>query len=215
MKGFIKTAFVAAAIFALPTMMHAQLGGLGGMAKKAKAAAATAKSLTSDANLIGEEELTLDAVKGTWSYREPGIAFGAGNAAAKAAGNAAAEKVEPALKEALTKAGFKTGMIKFTFNNNKEEVKTCKVTLASKEMEGTYALEGANIAITLTESGKTFKFNGKIDGGRIQLAMTPSDMLDFVKAVAPSADNYASQMASVSSVLDKVKILYLALWFAK
>ena len=201
-KEMIRTALIAMAIFAMPTMMHAQLGNL---AKKAKAAAATAKSLNSDANLIGEEELTDDAVKGTWSYREPGIAFGPGNAAAKAAGNAAAEKVEPIIKEGLTKAGFKPGMLKFTFNNSKENGQTAKVVVASKEFEGTYALEGATIAVTLNETGKTFKFNGKLDGGRLQLALTPSDQ----------ADNYAAQVKSVSDVLDKVKILYLALTFGK
>ncbi len=211
-KELIRTVLVAAAIFAMPTIMYAQLGNL---AKKAKAAAATAKSLNSDANLIGEEELTADAVKGTWSYREPGIAFGPGNAAAKAAGNAAAEKVEPVIKEGLTKAGFKPGMLKFTFNNSKEDGQTAKVVVASKEFEGTYALEGATIAVTLNETGKTFKFNGKLDGGRLQLALTPSDMLDFVKAAAPQADNYAAQVKSVSDVLDKVKILYLALTFGK
>ena len=106
-------------------------------------------------------------------------------------------------------------MLKFTFNNSKEDGQTAKVVVASKEFEGTYALEGATIAVTLTETGKTFKFNGKLDGGRLQLALTPSDMLDFVKAAAPQADNYAAQVKSVSDVLDKVKILYLALTFGK
>ena len=80
-KNIMRFAVVALALFAMPTFMHAQLGKL---ANKAKAAANTAKTLNSEENLIGDEEITEKDLKATWSYREPGLSFAKGNAAVKA-----------------------------------------------------------------------------------------------------------------------------------
>lgn len=206
-KNILKITVVALAVFAMPTMMQAQLGNL---ARKAKSAAQTAKTLTSNENLIGTEEIKVENLKGSWSYRESGISFAAGNAAEKAAGNAAAEEVEPKIKDALSV--LKPGMVTFKFN----EDKTCKVLVQKKEIDGTYSVNGANIDMTLSDPAATLKFNGRIDGNRIQLSMTPDEMANFIKAALPeSADNYASKIAAASSVLDKAKNIYLALWFAK
>ena len=206
-RNILKLAIVAFAAFAMPTMMHAQLGNL---AKQAKSAAKTAKTLTSNDNLIGEDELTVKDLKFKWSYREPGIAFGKGNAAQKAAGNAIAGEVEPKLKDALK--SLKSGSISFKF----EEKGVCTATMQGKEIPATYTINGPNIDITLSKPAATLKFNGRIDGARIQLAMTPSDLAEFIKVAAPaSADQYLKQMEPAFKTLEKAKNVYIALWFAR
>ncbi len=206
-KNILKLAVVALAVFAMPTMMHAQLGNL---ARKAKSAAQTAKTLTTNENLIGTEELKVEKVKGTWSYTEPGISFAAGNAAEKAAGNAVAQEVEPDLRSALSV--IRPGMLKFKFNENN----TCQAIVQTKPIDGTYTLNGPDITVNLSNPATTLKFNGRIDGNRIQLSMTPDELTDFIKTVLPeSADSYASKIGTVSSALEKAKNLYLALWFFK
>ena len=113
-KNILKMAVVALAVFAMPTMMHAQLGNL---ARKAKSAAQTAKTLTTNENLIGTEEIKVAQLAATWSYTEAGVSFAAGNAAEKAAGNALAQEVEPDLRNALSV--IRPGMLKFKFNEDK------------------------------------------------------------------------------------------------
>lgn len=206
-KNILRIAVVALALFAMPNMMHAQLGKL---ANKAKSAANTAKTLNTEENLIGEEELTEKALKGTWSYREPGMSFAKGNAVQKAAGNKAAEEVEPKIREILSP--LKPGMVSFQF----EEKGVCKMIVQKKEIPGTYTINGANIDVTLSNPAATLKFNGKIDGNRIQLSMLPDDLISFIQAAMPdSADQYAAKLEPVTKVLAKAKIVYLALWFAK
>ena len=206
-KNIMRIAIVALALFAMPNMMHAQLGKL---ANKAKAAANTAKTLNSDENLIGEDEITEKALKGTWAYREPGIAFAKGNAVQKAAGNKAAEEFEPKLREALS--ALKPGMVSFKF----DEKGACTMLVQKKEIPGTYTISGPNIDITLSNPAATLKFNGRIDGNRIQLSMLPDDLVGFIQAAMPdSADQYASKLEPVTKALAKVKIVYIALWFGK
>lgn len=206
-KNVMRIAIVALALFAMPTMMHAQLGKL---ANKAKSAANTAKTLNTEENLIGEEEITEKDLKGTWSYREPGVSFAKGNAVQKAAGNKVAEEVEPKLRDILSP--LKPGMVSFQF----AEKGVCKMIVQKKEIPGTYTINGANIDVTLSDPAATLKFNGKIDGNRIQLSMLPDDLIDFIKAAMPdSADQYAAKLEPVTKLLEKAKIVYLALWFAK
>ena len=206
-KNIMRFAVVALALFAMPTFMHAQLGKL---ANKAKAAANTAKTLNSEENLIGDEEITEKDLKATWSYREPGLSFAKGNAAVKAAGNKVAQEVEPEMREALS--ALKPGMISFKF----EEKGVCTLIAQKKEIPATYTVSGPDITITLSDPAATLKFNGRIDGNRIQLSMLPDDLIGFIKAAMPdSADQYAAKLEPVTKALSKVKIVYIALWFAK
>jgi hypothetical protein len=206
-KNILKMAVVALAVFAMPTMMHAQLGNL---ARKAKSATQTAKTLTTNENLIGTEEIKVAQLAATWSYTEAGVSFAAGNAAEKAAGNALAQEVEPDLRNALSV--IRPGMLKFKFN----EDKTCQLLAQNKPIDGTYTISGPDITVNLSNPATTLKFNGRLDGNRIQLSMTPDELTSFIKAALPeSADSYASKIGTVTSALEKAKNLYLALWFFK
>ena len=103
-------------------------------------------------------------------------------------------------------------MLKFKFN----EDKTCQLLAQNKPIDGTYTISGPDITVNLSNPATTLKFNGRLDGNRIQLSMTPDELTSFITAALPeSADSYASKIGTVTSALEKAKNLYLALWFFK
>lgn len=116
------------------------------------------------------------------------------------------------MKKALSKAGIKEGNCTITFNTDK----TFTMTVGKKTLNGTFEINNADVLLTFQSPNKTIKTNGKLTlGTTLQLAMNADKMLEIVNTIATKASAYSSQMASVSTILNQYKGMYLGMKFNK
>lgn len=212
-KNIIRIIIAAVTALATPTAMNAQLSNLLNGVKEAMGNKSTTNTVT-DAlvNLLGSDKITEKKLAGTWTYLQPCAVLESEKTLDKIGGAAASAKIESTLDKGLTKAGIKSGYMSVTFTQDNKFT----FTTNKRQFEGTYTIEGSDVIMTFTRTGKSIKANAKITlGSQLQLAMNADKMLAIVNNIATKASAYASQLKTVSTLLNKYNGLYLGMKFEK
>ena len=181
------------------------LGGITGSSSTAK----TATDILG--NLLGTSKLTEKSLAGTWTYTQPCVAFESESVLSNIGGSVASSKIEEKMKKALSKAGIKEGKCTITFNTDK----TFSMTVGKKTLSGTFEVNNSDLLLTFKSPNKTIKTNAKINLSTLQIAMNADKMLEIVNTIATKASAYSTQMASISTLLNQYKGMYLGMKFNK
>lgn len=219
-KTFIKAALAAIVAFNMPTASNAQsiLDGLKNAASSAVNSAANKSGNSGLSTLagvvtgiLGTSKVSQSSLVGTWTYSEPCLVAESNDILSNVAATAAATKAQKSLNSGLQKAGITAGKMKLNFKQDN----TVAITVGSKTVNGTYAVSGSDLTITLKTIKKSFKMNCKLSSGNLQLSMNATKLLNFVNAVAAQAATASTSLAAVSSTLKNVNGLYAGLQFTK
>lgn len=121
-------------------------------------------------SILGTDKPTKQQIIGTWTYRQPGVAFTSENLLAKAGGEAMATNIKERLKAQYSKVGITTGNTQLTLTSDNRFT----ATVGGKTFSGSYSYDVDKSLITLqtllfsmpcyaknTTTGMSFLFESK------------------------------------------------------
>lgn len=209
---FIKFILAAIILKAAPAAANAQLGDILNAAKQALGKNSTASTITDAvANILGTDKVTQSKLVGTWTYSAPCVVLDSEGTLNKIGGTVVSSKIEKTLQTGLTKAGIKAGALSVTFSKDS----TFTFVSNNRSFPGTYQIDGSDVILTFTRTGKSVAVNTKITSGSLQMAMDATKMLTIVSNITTKASAYSSQLKTVSALLSKYKGLHLGLKYSK
>lgn len=163
--------------------------------------------------LIGNTPVSEQQLIGTWTYQGVDVVFESENLLAKAGGAVAAGTVESKLDEQLSKAGFKPGSAKFTFNADH----TFAAVLNGKPVNGTYTYDPKTRKLTLSAAlglvNQTCTVGTTAKG--ISLLFPADKVLNLATTASSLLGQTNSNLTAVSNLLANYKGMQIGLEMSK
>ena len=196
----MKHRFLAAAIAAATILSASALdikGALGKLKKGSSNGSSATEALTGLANsLLSSDNITLDNLHGTWTYKAPAVTFKSDDLLKKAGGAAAAEAIEGKIAPYYTRVGI--DKLVLTVNDDN----TFEMKLARGSLKGTIeeAPEGSGDANFVFN----FKAGGKLSLGKMNAYVKKSALGDL--SVMFDITKLVSLLTKLSSVTSSQSI---------
>ncbi len=142
-----------------------------------------------------------NSIVGSWTYSEPSIQFESENMLAQAGGAMATRTVVNKIKPYYEKIGIKPGALAYTFN----EDKTCIVTLAGKNIAGTYEYDSENHTIVITNKLgiKIMTAYATVSANNLALTFDATKLLTLVQSLGTKSTN--TTLAGITALGKSIK----------
>lgn len=154
-------------------------------------------------SVIGFDKLTASQLTGTWSYRQPGVAFTSENLLAKAGGEVAASQLKEKLQPYYQQAGITQASTQITFQQDG----TYSAVIAGQPLSGKWTFNESTGALTM--KGLIITLNGyaKRTSGGISILFESKKVLTLLQtASAISGNANIQQIGEISKNYDGVRI---------
>lgn len=216
MKTVVKIAVVCfVAILAYtPTARAQSVGSIlssikNGVSSSSKSDAGSVKSTLT--GIIGTKKVSASSLIGTWSYKEPAIAFESANMASKVGGSVISNKIESELQDYLSKAGITPGQLKITFNADS----TFTSTLKGRTVKGKYSLNGATITFRRAgNSAQAITANVKV-GSTLQITFKTDKLLAAIQQLSAAAGTANSTLKTIATLSKSYSGMQVGMMFSK
>ncbi len=142
-----------------------------------------------------------NSIVGSWTYSEPSIQFESEDLLTQAGGAIATKTVVEKIKPYYEKVGIKAGTLAYTFN----EDKTCTVTLAGKNISGTYEYDSENHTIVITNQLgiKIMTAYATVSANNLALTFDATKLLTLIQTLGAKSSN--TTLAGITSLSKSVK----------
>lgn len=158
-------------------------------------------------NIIGTKNVAADSIEGTWHYAEAALTYKNAELEKSFEAMPPVAKGKVYLQKGLTKAGFSSENTSVTITSDGK----FSMTIGQKTFNATYTIEGSNIIIK--GARKALTTNISVSGGKLQLALSASQVLALVKA--SSAVQATTNLSTVVGLIDSMEGVYVGLVFTK
>lgn len=136
-------------------------------------------------SVLGMDKPSESDIYGSWSYRNPGVAFTSENALAKAGGEMAATTVKQKLTETYSKMGFSRSNTHLTFNQDR----TFSGKLDGKSISGNWAYDTNSQKITMKTLLFTLPVYVKKTSAGMNFLMESKKLLTILQTAATMTGN--------------------------
>jgi hypothetical protein len=169
-------------------------------------------------NVLGSlsgESMTLSksTIKGTWTYNGTSCVLESDDALSKIGGSVVTGKVEEKMNGYLKKVGVKEGTCSFTFSEND----SCVFRVGSREISGTYVLDGENKTIQFSFLYGRFTSTAHVayDINSLNIVFNADKMLNLVQKVTPAVAKYNATLSTLATMLENYKGMMLGMKLKK
>lgn len=208
-KSLLRMALAAIIMCLAPMQANAQITDILKNVTNAVTSSKGETAINAITNLLGTKKVSEKSLVGTWAYSDPCVAFESENVLASLGSSVASSKVENTLSKQLTRLGFTSGKVVMTLN----EDKSATIAYAGKNVPCTWEIEGTNLILKFLN--KSVKMNVKMEGTKLQVAMSADRLLTLVTAITDKASTVNSTLGTVNSLVKNVKGMNLGLKFTK
>ncbi len=165
-------------------------------------------------SLLGESiTLSKSAIKGTWTYNGTSCVLDSEDALSKIGGSVVTSKVEEKMNGYLKKVGVKEGSCSFTFQEND----SCIFKVGSREINGTYVLDGENKTIQLSFLYGQFTSTAHVayNINSLNIVFNADKLLTLVQKVTPTVAKYNATLGTLATMLENYKGMKLGMKLKK
>ncbi len=165
-------------------------------------------------SLLGESmTLKKSTILGTWTYDGTSCVLDSEDALSKIGGSVVTTKIEDKMNGYLKKVGVKEGTCSFTFQEND----SCTFRVGSREVNGTYVLDGENKTIQFSFLYGRFTSTAHVayNINSLNIVFNADKLLNLVQKVTPAVAKYNATMSTLATMLENYKGMKLGMKLKK